>query len=109
MAFVHDPAPPLHVAPPVPVALPPICTDVELGQIALKAPPADAVGAVTGATEIVLEAETIEPQPICLVQEIVPEAVVVGVLVTEAALPVPEKLAGKVQASDPVPVAAVYV
>ena len=80
-----------------------------LWQIALKASPADAVGVETGVTEIVFEAETFEPHPIRLVQEIVPEAVEVGVLVTEAEFPVPEKLAGKVQVSDPEPAAAVYV
>jgi hypothetical protein len=64
---------------------------------------------VTGVTEIVFVADTTAPQPICLVQEIVPEVVEVGVLVTEAALPEPVKLAGKVQTSDPDPAPAVYV
>ena len=65
----------------------------------------------TGVTEIVLEAEVVAHVIVLFArtQEIVPEAVEVGVLVTVAELPDPEKLAGKVQVSDPDPAPAVYV
>jgi hypothetical protein len=74
--------------------------------------PAVIVGAPeTGVTKIVFVADLVAHGIVLFArtQEIVPEAVEVGVLVTVAEFPVPEKLAGKVQVSDPDPAPAVYV
>lgn len=86
-AFVHVPAPPLHVPPVAPPPTePPIAAEVPPWHIAANAPPAFAVGFAFTVIVLVVVAVPHEPPFVVSVKVIVPDSVPLAVYVAVAGL-----------------------